>query len=1567
MAFLPIRASKSISDKYSRYLRTIFSFKDSDYQEQFESLLDAQDQFAAGPYLDVTDSFMKGKSIVDLIKEGLLSESFKDLDMYAARPLYLHQEKAIRKAFTGKNVVVSTGTGSGKTESFLIPVLAEIMKEHETNTLTPGIRALIIYPMNALANDQMERLRAILKGAPYITYGSYTGQTKECYKDAIKEYLALNEDQEPLDNELISREQMKESPPHILITNYAMLEYLMVRPDDSVFFEPHSARFWKYIILDEAHVYSGSTGIEVSMLLRRLKATLNNKMLQYVLTSATLGDDGSNNEVAAFASNLCDAPFSAEDVIRAERVSPLSEITKWALSSSFFREVAKAIGEDRITPEILSDYLPEQILQGINEESVEAILYELLKADETYKRIKSYITIPRKVTDIANYMEWSIDDAEQFVIAASYAEKDGAKLFDARYHMFLRATESVFVTLDPRKQVFLDRKNSHFLPDGTTLKVFEVGTCTYCHAAYIIGKTVGGFLVHTAKDVDTGAEVYLLSNSINDTDEDHTLEEEHLNMEAYELCPYCGFIRKGGLVGGKSCEHNVQSYVRLWKVRFTSDRKVLTKCPACETTNPYGILRMFFTGQEAVTSVIGTALFEALPSYKITHVEQATFDDAGFSFDDEDEDKTQQHCKESKQFLAFSDSRQAAAFYASYMDKTYRNILYKRVIVKALEKVPKGTSVGLPVLVDMIFSEMDSNALCNGSDYRTDKEAWKAILSEIIDNNGNTSLCKMGLMGISVDSVSMPGNNSWKLSSDDVRAIINEFIMGMLTDAAVSHPSISLSKADLDEIAHGGVKCTYTLSDSNAREYQKSFIPSKIGLKNKRVDYLIKIAQADGTDASKEKAELFLKAVWERLLAKTGIIIPVNQKYQVDANMLSIGKPVEWYICPKCKKLTHNNVHNVCPTYQCDGKLREIDPGELLRGNHYYEMYQSMEIRPLSIVEHSAQLSREKAYEYQKGFKRKEIDVLSCSTTFEMGVDVGSLETVFMRNMPPSPANYAQRAGRAGRSSKFAAFALTFCNKSNHDFTFFAAPENMIKGKILPPAFDVENDRIALRHVYASAMSFFWKLHGEYFKDAQAMLGDGSTTAEKTGMDVFIDYLKSKPEDLERFLKDFLPQELVATLGIETYAWADRLISMSAEEKGILVRAIDEYNEEVSVLSQQIDKQFREGKPVDYLRYRRNTYYKERIIAFLSRKGIFPRYGFPVDTVELSILGASDRNDLAGLQLQRDLSMAIAEYAPGSQIVANGNLITSRYIRKSPQMLWKMYDYKICGDCMSMQLNISVPDDDTVGDVCNVCGSPLSQMKSTFIIPEFGFIADNNITKPGLVKPERTFRGEICYIGKNETNFSDIRIGNAIIKMRISPKDEMAVINESNFFVCASCGYAALDAKHFKRTKLLEHKKPNGYLCGDKLLNRVALGYRFETNVVQLRFQDPALDCTKFEEAYSVLQGMICGFISHCNIDERDVSGTLSYYQDESRGQGSFAIVLYDSSPGGSGYVKLLEKPGMLEGCLRRAFEIVKQCKCGGEYADSSCYSCLRNYYNQRYHEELKRSYVVDFLTRLFE
>lgn len=1573
MAFLPVAASAEITEKYKRYLKTIFRFKDPEYQKQFEKLLGSDAQFANGPYLDVTDSFEKGDSIETLISKGKIPAGMARLDINQTRPLYLHQQISTEKALAGKNVVVSTGTGSGKTESFLIPVLSEIIREHEAGTLDAGVRAMIIYPMNALANDQMERLRSLLKDYPEITYGSYTGQTRHKYSEALAEYKKLNDDAVPNVNELISRDQMKANPPHIMITNYAMLEYLMVRPDDSVFFEPSNAHKWKYIVLDEAHVYTGSTGIEVSMLLRRLRATLKNDKIRYMLTSATLGDENSDNEVARFASNLCDADFYAADVIRAHRVNVVPDSGSITLPLEFYEELSEELKLDNPDHGKVYDIISKYGIKADPSEDISELIYDALLNDRTFLKIKGYLSRPRKVAEISKTMGWKNEDTERFVIVASKAFKNGVHLFDARYHMFLRATESAFITLKPHKELFLDRRE-YYEQEGESYKVFEAGTCSSCHAIFLVGDVKNNYLMQSSKKESDGtASVFLLEDEYHDTDEDFTMESENMDVEQYELCPYCGFIRKANVVNGKrqktGCEHGSDSYVNVWKIVKNTER--IHKCPSCEATSPTGILRMFFSGQEAVTSIIGTALFEAIPSQseRITvHYEE---DESGFGFDDVTEEK--HLVNEAKQFIAFSDSRQAAAYYASYMDRTYRSILYKRLIIDCLEKNSRLEGRSLKFLVNDLTSAFEKHHVFDSS---TDvkKEAWMAVLGELIDNNGNTSLSKMGFIDIGlVDNLRIPSNKRWDLSEEEVRSIINEFLLSMLSSAAVVQGEVALTRDDWAEIAPGGVSASFTYSDSDAKKYRKSFIPTRAGLSNKRLDYISKIAEKVGQPADEENCKTFLKGMWNSILIKNenAILEPENGSYRVNAEQLTFRTQIGCYKCSKCGKITHTNVKGVCPTYHCDGALAPIDLEKEYEDNHYYELYRKLEPRPLRIVEHTAQLSRNEAYEYQKEFKNKEIDVLSCSTTFEMGVDVGSLETVFMRNMPPSPSNYAQRAGRAGRSVESAAFALTFCNKSNHDFTFFNDPVRMIKGKILPPSFNVDNEKIAVRHIYASAIAFFWKEYPEYFAKSEVMLGSGSDDTE--GFELLVDYIKSKPQDLKKFIKAFLPEGLVQSLEVESFGWIDRLIGTDPAEKGVLVKAAEEYWNDVRILQEERNKRFAEMKGTGFVDQRLRTLYNESILTFMARKGVFPRYGFPVDTVELGI-NSDGRNDgTFGLQLNRDLAMAISEYAPGSQIVANGNLITSRYIRKAPGMMWKMYDYKTCTECNSTAIGLHTDEGTQIPEDCPVCTKPLTGLRSTFIIPELGFTADGKgVTKPSLIKPKRTYNNEIAYIGHKDDAFVDANIGSAKISMMHSQKDEMVVINNSNFFVCPLCGYTEIGGKaDRKAVKVSKHKMPGGRIdcknSEDKLYRR-SLGYMFQTSVLQIRFENPTLPATCEEDwayAYSVLQGLIRGVCTYFSIDDRDISGCLQYYFNRKTYNGAYSIILYDTTPGGSGYVNMIDSPAKLKAVLESTRDIMLSCNCGGDKAESSCYSCLRNYYNQRHHDEMKRSYVIDFVERI--
>ena len=1553
MAFSPIDAAKEIEKKYRRYLSALFSLDDPAYQEMFRQALHQSAPFAKGPYLDVSDAFRKGCTLRELIQDGTLPSSFARFAVPLDRPLYQHQLEALQKVNRGQNLIVSTGTGSGKTESFLYPILRELACEYESGTLSPGVRALLIYPMNALANDQIERLRELLAAFPEITYGSYTGQTKERRQDALAEYRALNGGQYPAENELISREQMKAAPPNILVTNYAMLEYLLVRPKESEFFSEKLQKYWHFIVLDEAHVYNGSTGIEVSMLLCRLRARLQKNDIQYILTSATLGSEDENEQVAHFGTDLCASPFRAENVVRADRINLDRPTQKSILGKPLYHEVAQEIRADKSEPEIL-DCIRKTGKVTLESTDLGEVLYDLIREDALYWAVRDELShAPQTVMQLTKVLSVSEETLDDFVTVASRAVKGGGKLFDARYHMFLRACESVFITLPPSRKLFLTGRKTYTDEQGNTFAVFEIATCSHCHAIYLLGRENSEHILEqNGSNADfEPRSVYLLGASASDTDDEYTLEDAGENTQPYEVCAICGAINRRG--ARHYCDHDSSFYVPVQKVSLDENRQILTKCVRCENVSATGILRRFFTGQEAVTSVIGTALFEALPSYTIQYEKPAEADD--FGFDDEEDERAIKTPVSAKQFIAFSDSRQAAAFYATYLDQSYRGILYRRILWEAMKNpLYSQTAVPLDRLAQDVAAQMEYHGICSG--VASVKEAWKAVLREAMDTSSSNSMRGLGLLNFSLDPAVGRANRRFDLSKEDVTTICEVFCNSMAKDGAIEYPE-PMTEEERSFFIFDGREYSYTFSDANNRTLRKSFIPSRAGLSNRRLDYLNRLFIRKGRPLQKEELDKMVEAFWRAIFTASdrGILVQRDGAYRIQSSKILVSRPQQLYRCDRCRCVTTKNLLGVCPTYRCEGTLHAFDPQKEYKENHYYRLYQDLEMRPLRVVEHTAQLDKNTAYEYQNEFKLKKIDVLSCSTTFEMGVDVGSLETVFMRNMPPSPANYAQRAGRAGRSIHSAAFALTFCTKSSHDFQFFKDPTQMIRGRIAPPVFNIYNAKIAIRHLYATTFSRFWRLYPQYFSSIQTFLEEAN---EDSGLNRLKKYLATKPDDLKADLKRFLPTVLVAEFGVDSFAWVDSLLG----PEGVLTKAVIEYRYEIDNLEQARNQLIAERrKGGDFLLQRIKTYQSENILTFLSRKNVFPKYGFPVDTVELTLMDRNSQKKV-GLQLQRDLSMAISEYAPGSQIVANGKLITSRYIRKVPSLGWKMARYCRCGVCKSLNLKpYTGEEDDFSYTTCDTCGGKLQGKGNVYLIPEFGFEADPDaVKKPSLRKPARTYHGEVAFIQKDKTTEpKTIEIGSATVQMSMSTTNEMAVINDNNFFVCEQCGYTALYPKVMMRVRREKHKKSSGYWCSNQTLRRFSLAYRFMTDVVQVRFLGEIMEIAK---ARSILYGILEGISRTLNIEREDISGCIEWYWDEQARQGSFEFVFYDKTPGGAGHVRRIQEPGVLEKVLRMTLQLMEQCTCGGEAMDTSCYSCLRNYYNQKYHDELQRGYVVRFL-----
>ncbi len=1545
MLFRPSESSKKIVDFYRRYMLTTFSTNNEKYNVQLKEALEKEGAIAVGPYLSMSDPYEKGSSLKELANEGLVSKDILNIQgFHPERNLYRHQEDAVRKSVEGKNLIVTTGTGSGKTESFLIPVINQLLKEKETGTLGPGVRTLIIYPMNALVNDQIRRLRELLagmEGEPKITFGRFTGETKETFKEAKQKYeevedISIN----PLcDNELISREQMRATPPNILITNYAMLEYMLLRPGDNIIFSEENSKKWQYIIFDEAHSYNGSKGIEVASLVKRVKAMLKRDDIKFILTSATLGDEKLNNEIIHFGEALCTAKFESSGIIRSHTVEAKPEHNVTKIDFELYRKLAAMIRDHYIDSKII-EVIKKYGLEINDNKELSEILFDIVLHDSFYFDVRKVLFNQIKtVTEVASELQITVDDLTDFIAVASNALKDNERLFEAKYHMFLRGIEGVYVTLNPSNKLFVNRmetyKEKPYDESDIGYKVFEISFCNNCNALYITGEEIEGYLVQKSKfNDDYNPEVYLLNG---DFDEDDDSDEN-----SYQICSKCGAIKHATSVNGLQCGHGTKYINKLIKIKKRGEK--LHSCPCCHSINGQrSILRPYFLGTEAATAVIATALYNELPGEE-HHIEITTIEDDFFG---EDGEQIVDH-KDSlvKQFLAFSDNRQTAAFFATYLQNTYQDSLIKRIIKEIVDenKEQVNNGISLNYFISLLEAKFQKYQLFpKESEDTIIKEAWIHTLKEISNFKARNSLMKTGIMMFEVD-FTVPSPKNIGLSAEETTILFKNLTKSMMKDAALSI-EISLTKADIEKFTVTGFQKGYE-QVSAGLSHIEGWCPEE-GKTNKRLKYVTKVLNGDEDTARK-----LLTSVWRYMENKEYVLLQSFRKgkaYVLNSKKIKAKAVKKLFICSECKNITPYSIRKVCDNPKCNGHLEEYDYISALKENHYYNLFTNLNISPMSVHEHTAQLSSDRAYEYQKEFKEKKINVLSCSTTFEMGVDVGSLETVFMRNMPPSPANYAQRAGRAGRSLKAAAYAITFCPNSSHDLNYYKNPVSMIKGSINPPFFNVSNDKIVLRHIFASAFSFFWKIYQELYKET---IGE---FIECGGFKKLHEFLNMHPENLCNYLLNVVPKDLQNFFGIKEYSWVSLLFNEDEAAKGYCNLVIDKYNDDITALEKaKIELIEKNKNGVDKITRSIRTIKDQRIIEFLSKNNLIPKYGFPVDTVELQGIGINSANSM--LRLNRDLFSAISEYAPESEVVADGNLIKSRYVRKLPGYEWPKYNYAECPECLTLNRTLSI---------CSIkkcrCGKELNGKGHQYIIPKFGFQMDTEGMKPvGLNKPERTYKGSVSYIGdENKIEFHEYNICGHQILFGNSKMDLLAVLNKSSFYICEICGYGIIDEKGTDKIIEYKHNNPNGYKCGSDKLVSYALGHELQTDVVLLKF----LDCEiyKPEEAWTILYSMLEGLSRTMNIDRNELSGCLQWYHENDNVLGNFGFVLFDNTPGGAGYVRKLIEPTVFVNMLKEAFYIVSNCECGGEEADTACYSCLCNYYNQKQHDILKRKYAIEF------
>ncbi|MBT9259834.1 MAG: DEAD/DEAH box helicase [Clostridiales bacterium] len=1450
--------------------------------------------------------------------------------LQGSRPLYRHQAEAILRVRQGKNVVIATGTGSGKTEAFLYPILLHLYESYRAGTLGPGVRALILYPMNALAYDQRDRLGAMAarlkeEGAGFsFTFGQYTGYTPEDEEDRQRHGRERARDRLP--GELIFRKEMRENPPHILITNYSMLEYLLLRPKDSPLFSITSPDSWSFLVLDEVHTYRGARAIEMAMLLRRLQEYLkeNGKegTFRCLATSATLAQGPEDApKAASFAQELFAEPFGQDDIL----LPSLRELK--TQGSRLFTDD----DYDRVQALLEGKELPDGPFHPQPAERAGALLLEDRRTAELRRWLREG---PKEVKELAKrlFPEKELPEGlralSRLVLLLTSAQDPEGKvpLLSPRYHFFLRSLEGALLSYHPEKRILLKSA------DEETGAYFEIALCRECGQHYLLAQ----------KDFREGkVEVPIRDPASDDygitylrpLDEGEAPPSEE---EVLELCVMC----KEAWLPGKTGPHHGCSHKKTIRVvrepspkdEERSDQMV--RCSVCGYSGPDPVSEIIHGG-DGPGVVIATTLHQKLP-------------------------------QDRKKILAFADGRQEAAYFAYYLDETYEDLRNRNLIYQVAKDHRHLVSQGL-TLVEMagrlehwlkdrgFFKE-------TAGELEPKDRAWTMLYREFLTHHRRLSLEGAGLVRWVIrwpkhqEIPSILGEPPWSLAEGEAIALMAS-LLDTLRPGEVDLRVPKGVRVDRDQLSPSAAARDVTTSAKPGK-----YAVSWAGEKTYRMRYLVKfLKEARGLSdgEAKKEARRLLETLWEHWDRMDQEVYSDEEKLFLQGKS---GKKLNpwWYRltvlaeedllyrCRVCGRLHPYPFPKVCSRGPCPGTLEAI-PASTLGENHYRLLYQAEGFPPhLRVEEHTAQLSPQEARNYQKRFRDGHIHFLSSSTTFELGVDLGDLDVVFLRNMPPEAFNYQQRVGRTGRRPGKPGLAITYSRRSPHDLYHFQDPKNMVQGATRPPLFRLENEKIVGRHGVAFVMGHFFSRYPERFQNVKALLG--GHMGKETLTEALWEFIQREKEELTRGLQSLVPPSLHQALGLTDGAWKERMLDPNSR----LVEAVDEAVKDWLLLDRIREEAGREGeyKRADWASRRQRTMEEEDVLSFLSRKAVIPKYGFPVDVVALEPTYGHERT----VELQRDLALAIAEYAPGSKVIANKKEWESYAVKRVPEREWEQKWYRHCprhGVYQEWREGEKDPG-------LLPCGDSLVPKK--YVVPRFGFLTGPEGPEEPKGKPLRIYTTRPYFVGHladpDEQKLPSELQG--LFRMnRVSP-GRMVVISEGKrgqgFYICKECG-----ASFTALPKTFEHDTPWKKRCRGEFTQPVSLAHEFVTDVLRLVFLPPVPpgeDPQWF--SYSLTYALLEGAAEVLEVPSTDIHGTVTFSSEETDDGGPRAIVLYDAVPGGAGLVAQLENLKILRETLEMAWKRVSG-GCGCAY-DSSCYGCLRSYRNQFAHHRLKRGPVKDYL-----
>ncbi|WP_051621960.1 DEAD/DEAH box helicase [Ruminobacter sp. RM87] len=1652
---LPSILAKQLEKGIRNYIETSFPMSNAPFKGSIRNMLQTKDSVYHEPYVSVRLPFRVAETMPTCFKS-----------IHPAYLPYVHQQTAFNRLTgdDGRSTLIATGTGSGKTECFLYPIL-EYCYRHRGEQ---GVKALIIYPMNALATDQAKRIAELIWSSPElkgnVTAGMYVGGLQQNPSRMMSE-----------DNVITDHETMLGNPPDILLTNYKMLDYLLVRPKDAALWKKNNPDTMKYIAVDELHTFDGAQGTDLACLLRRLKSRLwtPGGYLCCIGTSATMGSKDNGKSILQYAEEIFGEPFEEESIVTEDRLSPDEffkgqDITDFTIPSA--EQIAKL--SELVEQDNEEAYLREATSAWTNLNDVDVISPEgriaLGKHLMHHSFMQAMITLIKgkyhQVSTIIEKLEINYPDLKKMGNAETAINALLALISHARSGKpnSLRPFLNVQVQLWIRELRRLVAKVSgsevtysiaHDLNSQQAKQYLPVVNCRDCGATgwtSILNEQMNA----TINSLESFYNLFFKTDDKIVMMFPHAHDNAPSGMVAGRICPSCLQLKLGKDSPSTcdSCGTNMVDVILPSPIQTTGSKSNKQfVCPFCGSKRGLSIM-----GLRSATEI----------STELSLLFASKFND-------------------DKKTLAFSDNVQDAAHRAGFFNARTWRFGFKTAIQRyvqngganlSLADFSKGfikywheqlndeSFVSFFIAPNMTWMSAYEDMLKKrkfGRDARSKKlmdDIEKRISYEIMLEYGLSSRIGRTLEKSGCSCLSFPSDTVLKVADLVHERVINE--LGGLGHTGAER-YVHMVAGYLKIMAQNGAFAdneafslfwkengnTYLISNdriswmpgrksgrNTPRFIYRSEDQSK---KNPNFDTIAERKYTDWIAACCDEIiiETSTYTVISRIileeLVKDGIVVSIPATagytvYALDKNNVFISDNVIFMKCDTCGTTHVVSAENKefwekssCIRNTCAGSFVQDESSCL---GYYGKLFSSGDIVRINAREHTGLLERDDRESLEFDFKRKkdtmqiwDPNVLSCTPTLEMGIDIGDLSTVILCSMPPAQSQFLQRTGRAGRKDGNA-LTLAVAAAKPHDLYFYADPLDMMEGSVVPPKIFLKASAVLERQFVAYCMDSWVKrvaTEQSIPKNVSFVLGK----LEKHPVDVFpFNFLNYAQNNLSHLLNSFIQLfaqflDDTARNELKTFAQGDKL-----KESPMHMRILEAFNSlknQKDSLTQSI-KQLKdmvkelEAKPKDSsydeeikeLKAEQTALLnvvkeinKKDIFNFLSDEGLLPNYAFPESGIVLkAVLYRKDdetekqqtknKYKKSVYEYSRSASAAISEFAPNNSFYVDGRKLTVDQVDLTSAQSAK---WRLCPNCSHAQIEEAGKNT----SCCPRCGSPAwadagqvrNMLKVQMVYSNMDYtkslISDDNddrsnvfYCKQLLVDVDEDHDISSAYQMDNEefsfgyefvkkATLREINFGESDVvgeKLTVSGVEDV----RKGFKICKYCGKIQPEQGKSIHTFYCKTRKMQAF-NNDPFEECLFLYREFATEALRILIPATTMDSStvrteSFTAAFMLGMKEYFGNVDHLRATVSEVPVPDADYRKQ-------YLVIYDSVPGGTGYLKqLMNEQGSLIDIFERALQKLEQCSCKEDPQKDGCYHCLYAYRQSQNIGNISRSTAIRIL-----